>query len=100
MLNGHPEFGPGFTEADYRAIRSFFAGIAPALEAFADKHNLKIDKYYHESPTWTLMFRHPQKGIAMIEVERLSGCSLRLRAVWWHDDYDAATRSVKQRQAA
>ena len=62
---------------------------------FANRHNIKIEKYYHESPTWSFLFRHPSGGIAKIDLARKSESTLGIWRYWWHDDYDKATRSIK-----
>ncbi len=94
MPNGDPKFG----EKTLPGLEAFFARLAPLLERFAARHNLKIEKYYHESHSWSLQFRHPRGGVANIDVERQSADTVRLWACWWHDDYDKATRSIKRLQ--
>lgn len=92
MPNGDPEFG----EKSLPRLEAFFAKLAPLLNRFASKHNLKLEKYYHESSSWSLQFRHPHGGIAKIDVEKHSDNTVRIWACWWHDDYDKATRSIKR----
>ena len=93
MPNGDPEF----SDKVLPTLEAFFSPLAPVLEAFASKHNMKIVRYYHQSPTWSLQFRHPEGGIAKIDVERCANREVKIWACWWHDDYDRATRSIKRR---
>ncbi len=92
MPNGDPQFG----EKTLPGLEAFFSNLAPLLERFASSHNLKIEKYYHESHSWSLQFRHPHGGVAKIDVVKHSDSHVRIWACWWHDDYDKATRSIKR----
>lgn len=85
MPNGNPD-------CDRPALDRFFGVIAPVIEAFVQRHHLRLQKYYHESSSWDLLFRHPQGGIAKIEVQREPGETLGIAAIWWYDDFDASTR--------
>lgn len=90
MPNGNPDF-----RDDFLNIQAFFGEISPILEAFASRHNLQIEKYYHESPSWSFLFRHPRRGVAKIDAKRESDCEIKISAAWWYDDYSLATRSMK-----
>src|SRR5579872_732750 len=60
MPNGDPDF-------NVKELERFFSALAPVLEGFAQRHNLRLEKYYHEEPSWGFLCRHP------------SGVSVRLR---------------------
>jgi hypothetical protein len=92
MPNGDPRFG----KETLPGLEAFFSKLAPLLERFASKHDLKIEKYYHESHSWSLQFRHPRGGVSKIDVEKHSDNKIRVWACWWQDDYDKATRSIKR----
>lgn len=89
MPNGNPD-------CDRPALDRFFGVIAPVIEAFVQRHHLRLQKYYHESSSWDLLFRHPQGGIAKIEVQREPGETLGIAAIWWYDDFDASTRYIRR----
>ena len=90
MPNGEPRL-----HASNRAeTEKFFAPIADALAAFAERHNLKLEKYYHEAPSWSFAFRHPKGGVAKVEVSR-TGQAPEVSCAWWYDDYDTLQRHIK-----
>ncbi len=62
---------------------------------FAADHNLAIDEYYHESPSWSFRFRHPKGGAAAIEVDRLDDLTVRILGNWYIDEYETFTRHLK-----
>ncbi len=80
------------TRPEYDA---YFAPIAAALDTFARTHNLLIQKYYHDTPVWSLCFTHPQGGQARLDIRRDDDTTLRIQTVWWQDDYDAHTRHIR-----
>jgi len=84
MPNGDPDWGT----KQYPKLEAFFAKIAPVLKAFTEKHNLKIQKYYHEAPDWDLQFKHPKGGMAQITVRRDGEDHVRIAASWQLNDYD------------
>ena len=88
MPNGDPDFGLH----QKPKLERFFRVIATVLEGFARRHNLRIEKYYHQSPSWSFLFRHPKGGTAKVEVHREGEVLLRISWCWWYDDFDAATR--------
>src|SRR5262245_864534 len=48
MPNGNPDF----YEKELPALEAFFAPTAGVLKDLADDHNLMLDRYYHQSPSW------------------------------------------------
>jgi len=91
MPNGDPDFGL----KQKPELERFFGVIGTVLEEFAQRHNLRIEKYYHQSPSWSFLFRHPKGGIGQIEVQRASEATISIVSDWWYDDYDAATRFIR-----
>jgi hypothetical protein len=91
MPNGHPDFDV----KERKELDRFFSALAPALEGFAQRHNLRLQKYYHQAPSWDFLFRHPSGGVGQIEVQRASEATISIVSDWWYDDYDAATRFIK-----
>jgi hypothetical protein len=90
----------GGASADHFAeLERFFAPIAPAIVEFAKRHNLLLEKYYHEAPMWSLGFAHPAGGQARLDVARRKDERLSVSATWWVDDYDTFTRSVRTNDA-
>jgi hypothetical protein len=89
MPNGNPEF-------DLEAMEGFFAPIAEVLTEFARSRNLLIDKYYHDEPSWSLCFNHPQGGQAKISILYKESDAAILVSMWWRDDYESFTRSVRR----
>ena len=84
-----------------QALESFFEPMAATLSAFADERNLLIEKYRHEGFVWSLKFRHPRGGEAVVqvyrkEVERKDSETVVVRGDWWVDDYPAGTRSIRR----
>ena len=91
MPNGDPDFGV----KQKPELERFFGVIGTVLEEFAGRHNLRIEKYYHQSPSWDFLFRHPKGGVGKIGVERSIEATVHIRSIWWYDDYDAATRFTR-----
>jgi hypothetical protein len=91
-----PNGSPKFYEEELPALEAFFSQIADVLNQFASRHNLMLDKYYHQSHSWRLNFRHPKGGVASIDVMKESDDSVRLYGYWWLDDYDQFTRFSKR----
>lgn len=73
----------------------FFEPLAHTIGEFASSRNLKLDKYYHDSPTWALCFAHPISGFGRIELTPQAKL-LRVSVVVWKDDYDSATRYLRR----
>ena len=90
MPNGDPDF-------DVAAEAAWFAPIAPVLEAFASRHNLRVDKYYHHESSWAFRFNHPRGGQASITVHHCRSGDASVDSIWYVDDYDTFTRSIYRR---
>ncbi len=83
------------TRDDWAKIRAFFQEISFALLAFAATHNLAIDEYYHDSPSWAFRFQHPKGGAAGIHVERIDDSTIRVGGSWYIDEFENFTRYLK-----
>lgn len=92
MPNGDPEF-------DLRGQEKWFAPLAGVIETFALEHNLFIDKYYHDLPSWDLRFSHPKGGTASISISNIAPDHANIGSVWYVDEYDRFTRSLHWRAA-
>jgi len=77
---------------DFTKLEIFFGKIEKVLEEFAEKHNLMISKYYHQFPSWDLMFRQPRGGVAKIEISKEGEDEVRIRASWWIDQAEPRIR--------
>src|SRR5579872_3683625 len=73
----------------------FFAPIGPTIIDLARQYNLVLEKYYHDAPCWSLCFSHPQAGSAKVDICQESDSTVSIVGVWWVDDYDCGTRSLK-----
>lgn len=93
MPNGNPKF-----HEELPALESFFGPIAAVLNEFASAHNLMLVRYYHDLPSWRFNFRHPQGGVASLDVIKWSDDSIKIHLCWWVDDYDKFTRFIKDAQ--
>ena len=91
MANGDPFASP----IEWKNIKTFFQGLSPILSTFAATHNLAIDEYYHESPSWTFRFRHPRGGAGGIHVERVDDSTIRVGSSWYIDEFENFTRYLK-----
>lgn len=91
MPNGNPDF-------DVKAVQSWFAAVAAVLLAFAERHNLLVDRYYHDSPSWSFRFNHPRGGQASVSVHCNAGSSASIDSSWHIDDYDRFTRYIHRRK--
>lgn len=78
----------------------FFAPIGPALIDLARRFNLFLEKYYHDGPCWSLCFSPPQGGFAKIDICQEGETTVSVVGVWWVDDYDRGTRSLKWTEKA
>lgn len=89
MANGNPEFNLDDCER-------FFAPIGASIRQFAQRRNLAIIKYDHDSPSWDLAFAHPIGGFGKLVLGKGRASNLELSAVVWIDDYDSLTRRLRQ----
>jgi hypothetical protein len=90
LPNGNPDF-------DLESAERYFAPISTCMENFAKRHNLFVDKYYHESESWNLRFAHSKGGNATIDIGRLSDDEVSVSSAWYVDDYDSFTRCLHRR---
>jgi hypothetical protein len=90
--NGNPDFDP-------KAAEQWFAPIAGVLVSFAQRHNLFVDRYYHDSPSWTFRFNNPQGGQASIGVSCDAGDIAAIYSSWHVDDYNRFTRFIHRRKS-
>ncbi|MDH3439068.1 MAG: hypothetical protein OEN48_19090 [Betaproteobacteria bacterium] len=90
----------GSVDADYIAqLEAFFRPMAQHISDFGARHNLLLEKYYHEAPMWSLGFSHPAGGQARLDVARTEDNALAVSATWWLDDYDSFTRSIRTKES-
>src|ERR1700719_2338493 len=91
MPNGDPFASP----IKWKNIKTFFQRLSRILSTLAATHNLAIDEYYHESPSWTFRFRHPRGGAGGIHVERVDDSTIRVGSSWYIDEFENFTRYLK-----
>ena len=92
MPNGDPDF-------KLKELERFFSVLAAVFESFAQRHNLRLEKYYHQAPSWGFLFRHPSGGVGKIAVQRANEATVCILSDWWYDDFDAATRFIRTASA-
>ncbi len=90
-----PNGNDSITSAEWTKIKAFFRKHSAVLLDFAATHNLAVDEYYHESPSWAFRFRHPKDGAASVDLERLDDLTIRIRGCWHIDEYETFTRHLK-----
>jgi hypothetical protein len=91
MPNGNPNF-------DIKGVQTWFAPIEGILLSFAASHNLLVDRYYHDSPSWSFRFNHPRGGQAAVGVYRGRDEFAGIDSVWHIDDYDRFSRYIHWRK--
>jgi hypothetical protein len=89
MPNGH------LLKSEKEELDGFFAPIANVLEDFAVQHNLKLERYYHGTPSWDFIFRHPKGGVGKMDMFRKGDDKVQPFFAWWLDDYDTLQRHTK-----
>ena len=72
-----------------------FHPLAATILAFAKERGLVVERYYHESPTWTLGFGHPNGGQAKLDITCNDDDTIQLQSFWWIDNYKQFTRSLR-----
>jgi hypothetical protein len=82
-------------DPEREALRTFFASHYHEIHRFAVACNMTIDRWPHNTDTWSLCFTPPQGGSAGITIRPLKGGTFKVHTGWCIDDYDAATRSIK-----
>jgi hypothetical protein len=65
-----PNGNPAFNLAEQETC---FAPLAQAIGGVAGKHNLLLEKYYHEGASWDLRFNHPRGGQASVTIYSCAG---------------------------
>lgn len=91
MPNGNPSFNLSEQEA-------WFAPLSQVITDLAHRHNLLLDKYYHQGPSWSLRFNHPRGGQASVSVSNGGPEVAKVDSVWHLDDYDRFTRFLHWRK--
>ena len=95
-----PNGDHSLSHADWERIRAFFEERSALLLGFAAAHNLAVDQYYRDGPSWTFRFRHPKGGVGGIEAKRVSESSIRLNMSWYIDEYGNFTHYFKQEEGS
>ena len=88
MPNGNPHFN----EEELPALEEFFSTIGGVLTRFADDFKLTVERYWHQFPSWRFTFKHPEGGLACIEVMKSGESEIEIYCYWWIDDFDQHTR--------
>lgn len=85
---------PPIKSQPFKAYDEFFAPLSADILRLVSERGLHLEKYYHEAPCWSLLFRHPKGGVAKVEVAKKEDGRVGVSGVWWKDDFDAGTRSL------
>jgi len=80
-----------WSEKELPKIKAFFRKISHILNKFAQRHNLNIEKYYHDGPSWDFLFRHPEGGVCYIEVRMFDERHVELCGDWSIYEIDSGT---------
>ena len=73
-----------------------FGPIGPKLTAFANQHNLLIEKYWHQEPSWRFSFRHPRGGTGCLEVLAKEKATFMMSTFYWIDNYELGIRRARR----
>ena len=95
-----PNGDPSLSLADWTKIKIFFERLSPILLAFTTAHDVAIDKYYHDSPSWAFRFRHPKGGVGNLEVKRVSESTVRVNKFWYIDEYEKFTHYIRREEGS
>ncbi len=78
-------------------VLDLFREVAPPVEAFARRRDLRLDRYRKGKSAWELRFAREQGGEAAIVLSfrEPAGHVLDISAVWWLDDLAAQTRRLR-----
>ena len=87
---------PSSPDSTPERLRAFFTLHYDEIYKFAVRHNMAIDRWPHNTNVWALRFTPPKGGTAGITIRPASEETFTLQSHWYVDDYDAATRSIKQ----
>jgi hypothetical protein len=91
-----PNGDPHWHETEKPMLEAYFARIVNVLTEFAAKRNLEIARYYHQAPEWSFCYAHPRGGTGKVIVEKLEEAKVRVGGLWWIDDCEKFTRSIKR----
>lgn len=83
------------SEKELPEFEALFPQIADVLNDFASRHNLMIERFYHDAPCWKFNFRHPRGGVGSIDVYIESRDSLKIYSHWWIDDFNKFARFLR-----
>jgi hypothetical protein len=93
-----PNGNHNFYNEELPKLEKFFGHFSEELEDFARRHNLLIDRYWHQFHSWRFSFKHPKGGIANLELFKETESLVKIYSNWWLDDYDKFTRFARQSQ--
>lgn len=89
-------------------IEKIFSLISKPVEKFAKQHNLLIDKYHQDSPSWFMYFKRKTGGIGYIYINYLSQNThsrsipthhyFEIVDTWILDDYNTETRHLAEKK--
>jgi hypothetical protein len=82
---------------DLASVEAWFSPLAPTIIDFMNRRNLHLDKYYHDSPCWSLRFAHPCKGVGTIDILRSDDEVVGIGAHWHLDDEALRRRFIHWR---
>lgn len=94
-----PNGNLNLNEREFPKSEKFFCQFSKNLEDFAERHNLLIDKYWHQFYSWRFSFKHPKGGIAALELFKENGLLMQIYSYWWIDDYEKFTRFARRSQS-
>ena len=77
----------------------YFKPFAEILDRFADKHNLKVEKYRRNLPQWSFSFQHPLGGNGRADIQVNAQHEVSMVQWWIVSDYERHTRKVKSMPA-
>jgi hypothetical protein len=92
LANGNPDRKAHQEEIDH--YDKFFEPISSLLQSIARRHNLYLEKYYHDAPCWSLHFAHPNGGCATVDITQTLNNAVRITGTWWVDEYETFTRFI------
>jgi hypothetical protein len=84
---------------DGSSLDHFFSRFSKAFSSFSARHHLRVDKYWHDFPSWRFSFKHPKGGVGCIEVFREGEAQISVYKYWWLDNYEQGTRFSKRRES-
>jgi len=86
----------GMPDLDIRTFESFISPVEKRIEHLIARRGLALQKYYHDAPSWDLCFSHSAGGLAKIEISMLADRNAKIHGIWWLDDRDNGTRSIRR----